>query len=274
MKRSLPVVLTIAGSDSIGGAGIQADLKALAFLGTHGTSVLTALTAQNTLGVTAIHAVPGHFVEAQLRAVFSDLRPDAIKTGMLANAEIIQTVRTFLQEEASDIPLVVDPVLIAATGARLLEVPAENALQELFQQATLVTPNLPEAAALTEKPLPTSLSEMESLLHTLAQRYPGPAWLLKGGHADWQDQNVISLLFYEGRTYTFSHPRIPLNKPPHGTGCTLASAIAAFLAHGFSLPESVEKALLFTYQAVAHADPTLGKGALLLRPLPFDPKSS
>ncbi len=268
MTSTKPVTLTIAGSDSIGGAGIQADLRAFVLLKTHGMSVVTALTAQNTTGVTAIHTVPASFVEAQLRAVFDDLRPQAIKTGMLASADIIQIVQAFLQKEASDIPLVVDPVMVAATGARLLAPDAEKALKELIRQATLVTPNLHEAAALASTSLPTSASEMEGLLQTLVQLYPGPAWLLKGGHAEWQSDQVTSLLFYEGKTYTFSHPRIALSRPPHGTGCTLASAISALLAHGLSLPESVEKALLFTYEAVRQADPALGKGALLLNPSP------
>jgi len=268
MRPLRPVTLTIAGSDSIGGAGIQADLKSFVLLKTHGASVITALTAQNTIGVMAIHPVPASFVEAQLRAVFDDLRPHAIKTGMLASTEIIQTVRAFLQKEAPDIPLVVDPVMVAATGARLLAPDAEEALKELIRQATLVTPNLHEAAALAGTSLPTSLSDMERLLQDLVQLYPGPAWLLKGGHAEWQSDRVTSLLFYEGETHTFSHPRVALARPPHGTGCTLASAISAFLAHGLSLPESVERALLFTYEAVRQADPTLGKGALLLHPTP------
>jgi len=268
MRPARPVTLTIAGSDSIGGAGIQADLKAFVLLKTHGTSVLTALTAQNTTGVTAIHTVPASFVEAQLRAVFDDLRPQVIKTGMLASADIIHTVRTFLRRQASDIPLVVDPVMVAATGARLLAPDAEEALKELIRQATLVTPNLHEATALTGTSLPTSLSDMERLLQALVQLYPGPAWLLKGGHAEWQTEQVTSLLLYEGETHTFSHPRVALTRPPHGTGCTLASAISAFLAHGLSLPESVEKALLFTYEAVRQADPALGRGALLLHPTP------
>ncbi len=264
MKSSLPVTLTIAGSDSIGGAGVQADLKAFTLLGTHGTTVITALTAQNTLGVEAIHPVPADFVEAQLRAVFRDVRPQAIKTGMLANADIIQAVRSFLLREAIEIPLVVDPVMVAATGARLLEPEAEGALKALIQQATVVTPNLHEAAALANMPLPTSATEMEHLLNQLVGQYPGPAWLLKGGHAPWQGDRVVSLLWCAGKTHTFSHPRIPLQKPPHGTGCTLASAIAAYLSQSLSLPESVERALLFTYEAVRQADPALGKGALLL----------
>ncbi len=268
MRPSLPITLTIAGSDSIGGAGIQADLKAFTLLKTHGTTVLTALTAQNTIGVEAIHPVPAAFVEAQLRAIFNDLRPQTIKTGMLANADIIQTVRSFLQKEAPDLPLVVDPVMVAATGARLLEPDAEKALKELFQQATLVTPNLHEAAALAETSPPNSPLEMETLLQSLVRLYPEPAWLLKGGHANWQGDRVVSLLWYQGKIYAFSHPRISLPKPPHGTGCTLASATAALLAHGLPLPASIEKALSFTYEAVKQADPTLGKGALLLNPTP------
>jgi len=266
MNRLRPVTLTIAGSDSIGGAGVQADLKAFTLLGTHGTTVITALTAQNTLGVEAIHPVPADFVEAQLRAVFRDVQPQAIKTGMLANADIIQAVRSFLRREAPAIPLVVDPVMVAAMGGRLLEPQAETTLKALIEQATLVTPNLHEAAALADMPLPNSAAEMEACLHRLVGRYPGPAWLLKGGHAPWQGDQVVSLLWHEGKTYTFSHPRIPLQKPPHGTGCTLASAIAAYLARGLSLPESVESALRFTYEAVRQADPALGKGALLLNP--------
>lgn len=261
-----PLVLTIAGSDSIGGAGIQADLKAFALLGVHGMSVVTALTAQNTLGVWGIHPVPAPFVRRQLEAIFADVLPTVIKTGMLTNASIVQSVAKFLSEHARGIPLVVDPVLVAATGARLLTPQAQAALKRFLRQALLVTPNLLEAAALVDYPEPDSAAAMERLLQTLVTQYPGPAWLLKGGHATWQGEEVVSLLYYEGRVYRFAHPRLALKRPPHGTGCTLASAAAAYLAHGLALPKAVELALQFTYEAVRRTNPHLSHGSLLLDP--------
>ncbi len=263
-----PPVLTIAGSDSIGGAGIQADFKAFALLGVHGMGVITGLTAQNTLAVSAIHAVPARFVRRQLEAVFADIRPAAIKTGMLTNGAIIHTVAQFLAKQGSAIPLVVDPVLAAATGARLLDPQAEEALKRFLSLATLVTPNLAEATALAETPQPTSALAMEVLLQALVKRYPGPAWLIKGGHATWQGDQVVSLLYYAGRIYRLTHPRLTLERPPHGTGCTAAAAIAAGLAHGIPLPQAVEKALQFTYEAIRRANPHLSHGSLLLDPPP------
>ncbi len=264
MSQSLSAALTIAGSDTIGGAGIQADLKVFALLGVHGLSVLTALTAQNTLGVRAIHVPPLEFLQAQLQAVFEDIPPQAIKTGMLANEAIIQVITGFLAAHGQAIPLIVDPVLVAATGARLIDAAGERALRGLFSRATLITPNLHEAAALAATPNPTRMEEMENLLRSLAAQYPGPAWLLKGGHADWQGSQVHSLLLYDGQLHTFSHPRVDLTRPPHGTGCTLASAITALMAQGYPLLQSVEKGLQFTYYAVEKSHPQLGKGAQIL----------
>ncbi|MCX8112316.1 MAG: bifunctional hydroxymethylpyrimidine kinase/phosphomethylpyrimidine kinase [Bacteroidia bacterium] len=257
-------MLTIAGSDSSGGAGIQADLKAFTAVGTHGMSVLTALTAQNTYGVKAIHAVPVEFVEAQLEAVFSDMPPKAIKTGMLAGFEIIQSVRAFLERNAQGIPLIVDPVLIATSGSRLLSEGAESALREFAAQAWVVTPNLPEAAILAEMEPPQSEKAFFYLGETLSKRYPHPYWLLKGGHAPWEKHVVTSLLFQNGRLIQrFVQRRFQLPRPSHGTGCTLASAIAAYIARGASVVEAVQQGLDFIHQALGRADLSLGGAAVI-----------
>ncbi len=264
----LPPVLTIAGSDSSGGAGLQADLKTFTVLGAYGMSVVTALTAQNTQAVTKILPVPPDFVQAQLEAVWADIPPQAIKTGMLAHAGIIQVVRGFLLQRAYGVPLVVDPVLVAASGARLLDAEAEAALLELCAHATVVTPNLPEAAALAGLPEPQSEAEALQLGKHLAHAYPQPYWVIKGGHASWEKHTVTSWVFRAGKlVQRHVQARLSLSKPPHGTGCTLASAVAAFLAQGASIPIAIEEGLDFVHRALQAADPSLGQAATVLNPL-------
>lgn len=263
----LSPVLTIAGSDSSGGAGIQADLKAFTAVGTYGMSVLTALTAQNTYGVRAIHVLPPDFVQAQLEAVFADIVPKAIKTGMLADAPTIKTVQNFLAQHAMDIPVVVDPVFVATSGARLLEPAAEAALRDFAAQAYIATPNLIEAAFLAGAPVPQSEEEFFALATKLSEQFPQPYWLVKGGHSSWEKHTVTSLLLRAGRLYQkFVQERLPLPRPPHGTGCTLASAIAAFTAKGLSPVEAVQRGLDFVYHTLKRADLHLGGAAVVPNP--------
>lgn len=232
LKRAL----TIAGSDSGGGAGIQADLKTFGALGVFGMSVLTALTAQNTVGVTGVHEVPPDFVAAQIDAVMSDLGTDAVKTGMLSNAAIIEVVAERLRHYA--VPaLVVDPVMVAKSGDALLRADACTALVEaLLPLATIVTPNLPEAGVLTGSAVtgPVEMHAAAKRIHDL-----GPSWvLIKGGHLP--GDQIVDLL-YDGRDFLeFAGDRIDTPNT-HGTGCTLASAIAAGLAQGSDVPEAVRR---------------------------------
>lgn len=253
MKRAL----TIAGSDSGGGAGIQADLKTFAARGVFGMSVLTALTAQNTLGVQGVHEVPPDFIALQIDAVVSDLGVDAVKTGMLSSAAIIETVAVKVREHHLA-PLVVDPVMIAKSGAPLLRDEARDALiQQLLPLATVVTPNLHEARVLSGIDI-TTLDDMRraaQAIHRLGARYV----VVKGGHLP-QTREAIDVL-YDGVTFQeLCAPRIE-TKNTHGTGCTFASAIAAELAKGHSVVEAVRIAkayLTAILQASAHL--TLGHG--------------
>ncbi len=248
-------VLIIAGSDSGGGAGIQGDLKTVSFLGSYGTTAITALTAQNTRGVEAIHAVPPVFVRQQMDAVLSDIGADAIKTGMLLSAPIIETVASAL-ERYSDIPLVVDPVMVAKGGASLLEPEAITALQEkLLPLATLATPNLPEAEMLSS----TIISGKDGMINAgkrIIKNTGCAAVLVKGGHMP--GDMVLDLLVTETAIQEFTSPRIA-SKNTHGTGCTLASAIATYLAQGQPLPLAVEKARHYVLKAIEHA-PAIGHG--------------
>jgi hydroxymethylpyrimidine/phosphomethylpyrimidine kinase len=216
----VPRCLTIASSDSGGGAGIQADLKAFAAAGCHGTSVIVALTAQNTVGVAAVHQVPPGFVRAQLDAVFSDIGVDAAKTGMLFSAPIIETVADFL--EGREVPLVVDPVMVASSGARLLQDDAVDVLvRRLFPLATLITPNLAEAEALAGRT--GSRRELAERLHELG----APAVIVTGGHGE----DAVDHFFDGVEHYEFPVPRhdVPAT---HGAGCTHSATAAALLAKG------------------------------------------
>ncbi len=253
-KRSLPHgrVLTVAGSDSGGGAGIQADLKAITLLGSYGSSVLTALTAQNTLGVTAIHAPPVEFVQQQLDAVLSDIGADVIKTGMLYSAEIISAVAERFRSYSA--LCVIDPVMIAKGGSALLQQAAiETFIRELLPQAYLLTPNIPEAEALTGQSI-SSVTDMEHAAKAL-QAMGARNVLVKGGHLE---QDPVDLLQYGSATITLPGKR--LDTPhTHGTGCTTASVIATLLAQGTSLPRAVTQAKQFITDAIAAA-PHLGHG--------------
>ncbi|MBY5785980.1 bifunctional hydroxymethylpyrimidine kinase/phosphomethylpyrimidine kinase [Rhizobium leguminosarum] len=250
-------VLSIAGSDPSGGAGIQADLKAFSARGVYGMAVLTALTAQNTQGVSGVHLVPPQFVADQINAVFADVRVDAVKIGMIANAGIADAVAGALTEHR-DIPIVIDPVMIAKGGAALLAPEAVDVLtRRLLPLATLLTPNLPEAAALLHQPVATNRAEMAEQAERLLALGPA-AVLVKGGHLD-SDESPDVLATAAG-LHWFEARRVP-TKNTHGTGCTLSSALAAELAKGASAQEAVAIAKDYLAGAVAAAGRlTVGSG--------------
>jgi hydroxymethylpyrimidine/phosphomethylpyrimidine kinase len=244
----VPRCLTIAGSDSGGGAGIQADLKAFAAAGCHGMSAIVALTAQNTLGVTAVHEVPPEFVRAQLTAIFDDLGADAAKTGMLFSRELIATVADELA--GRDIPLVVDPVMLASSGAKLLQDDAvETLVSALLPLATVVTPNLQEAEALAGSSGPRR--ELAERIHELG----APAVIVTGGHGD----DAVDHLFDGER-----HFEIPVerhdNAATHGAGCTHSATLAAYLAKAWPLEDAARAAAAAASAAVARGLAELGAG--------------
>lgn len=245
-----PIALTIAGSDSGGGAGIQADLKTFSALGVFGCSAIASLTAQNTLGVQGVLPIPPAFVQQQIHSVMSDINVGAIKSGMLATLEIIAAVAESLSAYPQ-IPFVLDPVMVATSGDRLL---AEDAIQTLIEKllplATLITPNLHEAAVLLNVPTAQNLAEMQvqgEKIIALGAR----AVLMKGGHTD--GEHATDLLITAAGVETFSAPRLH-TKNTHGTGCTLASAIAAGLAKQLSLSDSVKQAKQYLHQALVHSE--------------------
>ncbi|MGR4841044.1 bifunctional hydroxymethylpyrimidine kinase/phosphomethylpyrimidine kinase [Rhizobium sp. LARHSG275] len=250
-------VLSIAGSDPSGGAGIQADLKAFSARGVYGMAVLTALTAQNTQGVSGVHLVPPQFVADQINAVFADVRVDAVKIGMIANAGIAEAVAGALTDHR-DIPIVIDPVMIAKGGAALLAPEAVDVLtRRLLPLATLLTPNLPEAAALLHQPVATNRADMAAQAERLLALGPA-AVLVKGGHLD-SDESPDVLATAAG-LHWFEARRVP-TKNTHGTGCTLSSALAAELAKGASAREAVAIAKDYLAGAVAAAgNLTVGSG--------------
>jgi len=245
---TVPRCLTIAGSDSGGGAGIQADLKAFAALGCHGSSAIVALTAQNTLGVTAVQELPPAFVEAQLAAVFDDIGVDAAKTGMLFSRELIETVADFLGGHR--VPLVVDPVMVASSGAKLLEDDAvETLVGRLFPLATVVTPNLLEAEALAGGG--GTRQELAERIHELGAR----AVVVTGGHGE----EAVDHLF-DGN----EHVEIPFDRhevaATHGAGCTHSATVAALLARGESLEDAARGAAQAASEAVRHGLTEIGGG--------------
>ncbi|MEJ7812041.1 MAG: bifunctional hydroxymethylpyrimidine kinase/phosphomethylpyrimidine kinase [Gemmatimonadaceae bacterium] len=248
------IALTIAGSDSGGGAGIQADLKTFSRFGVFGTSVVAAITAQNTLGVTQWSAVAAEMIRAQLDAVATDLRPAATKSGMLADAEVVATVARGLRDHALA-PYVLDPVMVATSGDVLLEAGAISAIRDkLVPLADLVTPNLDEARILVGEPV-TDVASMLAAARRLVT-LGAKAALVKGGHLTGTE--MIDVLYDGASEHTFRHPRIE-TRHTHGTGCTLSSAIAAHLALGHSLVDSVERSLDYVHRAIATA-PGLGAG--------------
>lgn len=251
ISSSTPIVLTIAGSDSGGGAGIQADIKAMSATGSFACSVITAITSQNTQGVSAIFPIPLDHVASQLDAVFSDLNVVAVKVGMLADSNIIKVVADKINQYQPKY-LVIDPVMVATSGDLLLEQSAISTLKEaLIPLADIITPNLPEGAALTGKPVPESEADMQDMVEEL-RALGAKAVLLKGGHLE-QDENSNDLLILPSSTALISAKRFP-TKNTHGTGCTLSSAIASYLAHGNELTQSVELGKRYISEAIAHAD--------------------
>jgi len=253
-----PIALTIAGSDSSGGAGIQADLKTFTALGVYGASVLTALTAQNTRGVDDVLPIAPAFVRAQIDSVLSDLDVKAVKTGMLANADVILAVAEILEGNA-EIPLVCDPVMVATSGDVLLEPDAIGALRErLIPRASLLTPNIPEAARLLGCPEATDLDEMARQAEAL-RAFGCAAVLLKGGHGS--GKTATDILAHAGGIVPLEAPRIETPNT-HGTGCTLSAAIAALLAAGEPLEQAVRRAKAFVWSALeAGAHCQIGHGS-------------
>ncbi len=239
--------LTIAGSDSGGGAGIQADLKTFAALGVHGMSVITSITAQNTYEVRAVHDVPLDVIEAQFKAVVEDIGVDAAKTGMLSNSEIIRLIASLIKKY--DITLVVDPVMIAKSGAPLLRDDAVEVLaKELIPLATVVTPNKPEAERLSGISI-SGLDDSKLVAKKLSEELGARAVVVKGGHLAADES--IDILYYEGRYYEFRAPRIQ-SRNTHGTGCSFSAAITAELAKGRSIPDAVRTAKEFITVAIEY----------------------
>lgn len=270
--KRYPVVLSIAGSDSSGGAGIQADLKTFSALGVYGATAITAITAQNTVGVNSQLAISPEMVYNQIVAVVEDIAPSAIKIGMLANKEVAMVVADALSHY--NIPTILDPVMVSSSGHRLLSPDAQEVVKErLLPLSTLVTPNIPEMEALTAMSLTTAeekLSAAQYLLSLGAQ-----AVLLKGGHEEG-DTKCDTLYELDGRNITQLHLSTPTvaTKNIHGTGCTLSSAIAAFMARGLALREAVQEAKKYITEAIlSGADIAIGNGFgpvnHLFNPLPM-----
>lgn len=254
-----PVALTIAGSDSGGGAGIQADLKAMAFAGVHGTSVVTALTAQNSQGVQDIHGVPAEFVREQIRSVTGDMAVRATKTGMLFSKPIIETV---VDEREAFGQLIVDPVMVAATGDRLLQEEAEQTLvNELLPRADIITPNVPEAAIIAEWLGVKDPGDRKQLSRLLADRLNGPDVLLKGGH-DPGERAIDYLALRDGETVSVEAPWVETENT-HGSGCAYSSLIAAHLALVATRDTAIQRAKLQVTAALQNSyRPGKGKGTL------------
>lgn len=256
MTDDMGRVLIIAGSDSGGGAGIQADMKTVTALRGYAMTAITALTAQDTLSVHDIFPVPPEFIALQMRVVLADIGADAIKIGMLHNASVIQAVAETLTEEAATVPLVVDPVMIAQSGDRLLAAEAVTALRaQLLPRATLITPNRPEAEVLLGGAI-TDADQQEAAAHDLLDLGP-TAVLLKGGHIEG-DRVVDVLATRDGGVVRLIYPRVA-TRASHGTGCTLASAIAAGLAAGMDIEMAVRRARAYLQLALETAVP-LGRG--------------
>lgn len=270
--RRYPVVLSIAGSDSSGGAGIQADLKTFSALGVYGATAITAITAQNTKGVNSQLAISPEMVYNQIVAVVEDIAPSAIKIGMLANKEIATVVADALSRY--NIPTILDPVMVSSSGHRLLSLDAQEVVKErLLPLSTLVTPNIPEMEALTAMSLTTAEEKLSAAKYLLS--LGAQAVLLKGGHEEG-DTKCDTLYQLDGRNITQLHLSTPTvaTKNIHGTGCTLSSAIAAFMARGLALREAVQEAKNYITEAIlSGADIAIGNGFgpvnHLFNPLPM-----
>jgi hydroxymethylpyrimidine kinase/phosphomethylpyrimidine kinase len=255
--RGVANILSIAGSDPSGGAGVQADLKTFAAHGAYGMAAITALTAQNTQGVAAVHIPPVEFLAAQLQSVFEDVRVDAVKIGMLASAALVGVVATALARYGAR-KIVLDPVLVATSGDSLGAPDVVDAMRaQLFARAALITPNGPEAARLTDLPEPKSLDDMRACARKLMQA-GAPAVLVKGGHGEGAE--AIDLLLSPVGEAILTAPRIA-TRNTHGTGCTLSSAIAARLGQGADLETAVRGAKAYVTNAIRAADGlNVGKG--------------
>jgi hydroxymethylpyrimidine/phosphomethylpyrimidine kinase len=258
VRPPVRAVLTIAGSDSGGGAGIQADLKTFAALGVYGTSAITAVTAQNTVGVTAAFSLPADLVTAQVEAVASDITLHAVKTGMLGNAAIVEAVAAAIAE--LDLPnVVVDPVMLAKSGDRLLDDDGVQAMvKELLPRAMVVTPNIPEAEALSGLTIRSlddvrraaaRISELAGRPHGKAGSKAGLSVVVKGGHATGDD--LVDLLYHDGVFLPLHTPRIE-TRNTHGTGCTFAAALTAYLALGHGVPEAMSHSQSYVAAAIRH----------------------
>lgn len=244
-SHGMPVALTIAGSDSSGGAGIQADIKTMLACGVFAMSAITSLTAQNTTGVFTVHNVPSDFVRAQIDAAVTDIPPQAVKIGMVSNAEIARAIAQSLREHKLE-NVVLDPVMVATSGARLLDEDAVGVLtQELIPLARVITPNIPEAQVLSGMSI-TSREDMRAAAQRISQQY-GCAVLCKGGHS-LEDANDVLV---EGEQVTWFEGKRISNLNTHGTGCTLSSAIASYLARGTSLTQAIERAKAYLSRALA-----------------------
>jgi hydroxymethylpyrimidine/phosphomethylpyrimidine kinase len=242
-------VLTIAGSDSGGGAGIQADIKSISACGAYASSVIASLTAQNTLGVQGIYDVPAEFVAKQISSVMSDIGADAIKTGMLSTSEIIKAVADEISKY-SGYKLVVDPVMVAKGGAKLLQDDAVEALKfQLISRADLVTPNIPEAEVLANMKITNETDAVTAAKNIL--QLGCKAVLIKGGHTEGDE--LVDLLFDQNGAVTRLVSKRINTKNTHGTGCSYASSIAAYLAQNFSLEESVKKAHEYIYNGILNS---------------------
>ncbi len=248
-------VLTIAGSDSSGGAGIQADLKTMTALGVYGMSAITSLTAQNTTGVYGILDCTPEMLEKQIDCVFEDIYPDAVKIGMVSSVPLIEVIAESLARHKAK-NVVLDPVMVSTSGSRLLSEDAADALVErLFPLACLITPNIPEAEALSEVRI-TAKADMEQAARMLSERYHLPAVLVKGGHSV---SDADDLLYEEQTGCRWFQGRHILNDNTHGTGCTLSSAIACGLARGYGMEDSIQRAKEYISGAL-EAGLSLGKG--------------
>lgn len=268
MKKQVPSlykVLTIAGSDTSGGAGIQADIKTITALGGYATTVITALTAQNTLGVQSVFEIPASFVGQQIDAVMTDIGTDAVKTGMLLNKDIVEMVSTKIKEYNIR-HVVVDPVMISKNEKRLLSADAVNALtSKLFPLSLVVTPNIPEAEYLSGLKIKT-ISDAEKAAKSIYKLGPSNV-LIKGGHAvkssDMKNEGKVIDVLYDGKSFEYIEGEYIPTKNTHGTGCTYASAIATYLAKGFGLKEAVVQAKKFVTTSIRKSfNPGKGYGTL------------
>lgn len=250
----IPNIVSIAGSDSSGGAGIQADIKSISAAGGYAMTAITALTAQNTQGVKAVHAPPASFLEAQLHAISEDITIHGIKVGMLANAGLIAVVAEFLKRTPG-IPIVIDPVMISTSGARLLDEQAMEAMKQILPMATVITPNLPELAVITGQRTARTVEEGVQQARAFQQEMeagPCPAVLVKGGHAETAEADNV-VLGSDGHTHRAACPRIE-TKNTHGTGCSLSSALATRLGLGHTVDEAVDWATTWIHGTIATSE--------------------